>query len=77
MGIEVGIVDPHELELLERLSWFTRWAGRYPVPRSVEDMLPRYMKESGKVIPKVLWVKELQDADKLAERLLNESQPWA
>ncbi|HLK11078.1 MAG TPA: hypothetical protein VKW76_06840 [Candidatus Binatia bacterium] len=34
---------PPEEELLERLTVFVRWAGRYPVPleRHVEDMMPR------------------------------------
>jgi hypothetical protein len=77
MAVEVGISDLGELELLERLSWFIKWAGRYPVPLNVADILPRYMKQTGKVIPKVLWVNELKEADNLAERLIQESQPWS
>ena len=76
MATTVGLSDVAELELLERLSWFISWAGRYPVPLSAGQMLPKNMENSGQVIPRVISVEDLKKADGLAVRLLEEATPW-
>jgi hypothetical protein len=76
MATVVGVVDVAELELLERLSWFVLWAGRYPVPGTADQMVPKHFKKSGQVIPRVIRVEDLVTADALAVRLLDEATPW-
>ena len=74
MAVAAGITE--DLELLERLSWFVVWAGRYPLPGTAEQMMPRTMDKSRRVIPRVIRVEEVQRADELAERLHDQATPW-
>jgi hypothetical protein len=76
MGIAVGMTDDGELELLERLSWFVLWAGRYPVPNTPEQMSPKRLAKSGPVIPVVIRPSDVKEAGQLAARLLEDSTPW-
>lgn len=42
LAIEADIeLTPEEALLCERLEQFNTWAGRYPVPKGLDDMLPR------------------------------------
>ena len=76
MAETVGKSDVAELELLERLSWFVKWAGRYPVPGSAGQMFPKTFKVKGQVIPYVINVQDATSAEALAVRLLEEAPPW-
>jgi hypothetical protein len=76
MAVAVGMSDKGELELVEHLSWFVEWAGRYPVPLIAEKMLPKEQQYSGTVIPHVITPEKLENATRLAERLIEEAKPW-
>jgi hypothetical protein len=76
MATAVGLTDVAELDLLERLSWFVAWAGRYPVPRVAEKMVPRDMETRDNVIPRVISVDDVAEAEAIAVRLFDEATPW-
>jgi len=40
-------LTPGELDLIERLEVNLEWVGRYPIPLSYEDLLPRTMPGGG------------------------------
>ena len=36
-----------QIELLERLEVFIEWAGRYPIPKNLDEFLPRTNENGG------------------------------
>jgi hypothetical protein len=49
------------------LPWFVSWAGRYPVPLTPQEIVPKNMEHSGQVIPRLISVDDLKKAEGLAE----------
>jgi hypothetical protein len=75
MAATVGLSNEADLALLDRLSQFVKWAGRYPVPGSAEQMT-RPTKHAGPVSARVISVEDVTQANVLAKRLLAGAAPW-
>jgi hypothetical protein len=62
-------VNEAEYFLVERLEIFVVWAGRYPVPKSAKDMLPRVVPPGGHSVRTYLSIGEIQHIEDLVARL--------
>ena len=69
-------VSPSERAVLERLSGFVKFAGRYPVATASEQMKPKKMPGGKKVTPTFITTPELELAEALASRLMEDVEPW-
>jgi hypothetical protein len=61
------VIEPDELNILDRLSSFVIFAGRYPVSLRPDDMKPITIPGRGKQVPQVF----LRADCEVAERVLN------
>ena len=61
---------------LERLSKFVKYAGRYPIPTAWEDMKLKQVNGVGTVAPTFLTKAEVETAERIADRLMQEVLPW-
>ena len=65
-----------EPEVLQRLSGFIKWGGRYPIPTTADQMKPSSTGGGPTVAPNYVSAQELKLAEDLARRLTTEVEPW-
>lgn len=70
-------VSVAERAVLERLSGFVKFAGRYPVATTPEQMKPKKIPGGKKVAPTFITNAELELAEALASRLMKNVEPWS
>ena len=71
------IVSNEETAVLQRLSAFITFAGRYPISKKWQQMKPTKTENCGVVAPKYFSVVEMELAERLAARLMAEVLPWS
>jgi hypothetical protein len=70
---KVGVpLKRHEADVVNRLSYFVRAVGRYPIPMSAHEILPRRVRGRGAQNPEKLTADEWQIARETTNRLLDE-----
>ncbi len=62
--------------MLERMSAFVKFAGRYPIPTTPEQMKPTQNAKGQKVAPTFFSSREFELAINLAKRLMDEVLPY-
>ena len=65
-----------ERAVLQRLSGFIKWGGRYPIPTTVDQMKPSSTGAGPTLAPNYVSAQELKLAEDLARRLMTEVEPW-
>jgi len=65
-----------ERAVLQRLSGFIKWGGRYPIPTTADQMKPSSTGGGPTVAPNYVSAQELKLAEDLARRLMTEVEPW-
>ena len=65
-----------EQALLQRLSAFVKFAGRYPIPMTAAEMRPVATGSGQTAVPGFISTEELHLAEALAARLMTEVEPW-
>jgi hypothetical protein len=65
-----------EAAVLERLTGFVMFAGRYPIAKMPKLMKPRRTGGAEAASPKYITATEMRLADRLARRLMKEIEPW-
>ncbi len=69
-------VTEEELSVLERLSAFVIFAGRYPIPRTPEKMAPVKSLSGGTQVPHVFTPEDFQVANRLLNRFTTALNPF-
>ena len=73
----VGVhVSGEELKVLDRLSAFIEFAGRYPIPVKASDLQPTNVAGRGKVHPAFFNLDDFRVARTVAKRLIGEIADW-
>ena len=65
-----------EKAVLERLSGFVLFAGRYPIAKTASLTRPRRTSSGPKIARQYITMSELALAETLAKRLMKEVEPW-
>jgi hypothetical protein len=65
-----------ERAVLQRLSGFIKWGGRYPIPTMADQMKPSSTGGGPAVAANYVSVQELKLAEELARRLMTDVEPW-
>jgi hypothetical protein len=68
--VDAGIKNHQEQNVVNRLSYFVRVAGRYPIPRTPEEWTPKTVPGRGRVYPGFFSPEDWEVATRVARRLL-------
>jgi hypothetical protein len=69
-------LSSNEAALLERLAAFVKYAGRYPIATTPEQMMRKTNPAGRALSPKFISPEELELAEQLCSRLMQEVLPW-
>jgi hypothetical protein len=69
-------MSAQEAALLERLTGFVKYAGRYPIPTTSEKIKAQRTGGGVQVSPRFVTATELRLAERMATRLMREVLPW-
>lgn len=69
-AVGVRITNQKEKDVVNRLSYFVRVAGRYPVARTPSEMAPRRVPGRGKVDPGFFSTEDWEIAQRVTKRLI-------
>ena len=69
-------IEDVELNVLDRISAFVLFAGRYPIPMSAEEMKAQRVPAGGRQVPGFFTADDFRVAELLLNRFTTALTPW-